>query len=81
MSQGANRDSGEMDFQLEANKEDQDRAQCGKNEASGMISLVLRAKNHVANPAAEERSDDAENDRPEHRQMLVHHRFREKPRA
>ncbi|SPE18063.1 hypothetical protein SBA5_130002 [Candidatus Sulfotelmatomonas gaucii] len=81
MSQWANRDLREMDFQLEANEENQDRAQCGKNEASGMVSLVLRAKNHVGNAAAEERSDDAKHDRPEHRQVLVHYRFREKPRA
>src|SRR5580658_11108995 len=74
-------DSGEMDFQLEADKEDQDRAQRGENEAGGMISLVLRAKNHVGNTAAEERSDDAEHDCPEHRKVLVHHRFREKTRA
>src|SRR5580658_2079062 len=63
-------DSGEMNFQLEAD-----------NEAGRMISLVLRAKNHVGNAAAEERSDDAEHDCPEHRKVLVHHRFREKTRA
>jgi hypothetical protein len=54
MSQDANRDLGEMDSQLEANEEDQNRAQSGKNEASGMVSLVLRAKNHMRNTAAEE---------------------------
>ena len=70
-----------MDFQLEANEEDQDRTQCGKNEAGGMVSLVLRAKNHVANAAAKEGSDDAKNDCPEHRQVLVHYRLCEKPRA
>jgi hypothetical protein len=70
-----------MDLQLGANEENQDRTQSGKNEASGMVSLILRAKNHVGNAAAEERSNNAKHDRPKHRKVLVHRRFREKPRA
>ena len=69
-----------MNFQLEADKEDQDRTQRGENEAGGMISLVLRAKNHVGNTTAEERSDDAEHDCPQNRHVYVHHRFCNKPR-
>jgi hypothetical protein len=34
-----------MNLQLIANEENQDRAQCGKNEASGMISFVCRKAN------------------------------------
>ena len=40
-----------MNLQLIANVENQDRAQCGKNEAGGMISFVCRARKHVANAA------------------------------
>ena len=32
-------DHGKMNLQLVANEENQDRAQCGKNEARGMISV------------------------------------------
>jgi hypothetical protein len=56
-----------MNLQLKANEENQDRAQCGKNEAGGMISFVSRAHKHMGNGAAEDRSDDAERDRPEER--------------
>ena len=49
-----------MNLQLIANEENQDRAQCGKNEAGGMISFVCRARKHVGNGAADDRSDDAE---------------------
>jgi hypothetical protein len=69
-----------MKVQLIANEKNQDRAQCGKNEAGGMISFVCRARKHVGNAAAEDRSDDAEQDRPEDRDVHVHHRFRENPR-
>ena len=73
-------DLGKMNLQLIANEENQDRAQCGKNEAGGMISFVSRARKHVGNAAADDRSYDAEHDRPEDRHMRVHHRFRDKPR-
>jgi hypothetical protein len=53
-----------MNLQFIANEEDQDRAQCGKNETGRMISFVCRARKHVANAAADDRSDDAELDRP-----------------
>src|SRR5271165_1860821 len=72
-----------MNLQLVANEENQNRAQCGKNEASGVIPIVSRAKNDVGNAAAEKRTDDAEHDCPSHRQVLMHHRLcdnsREKP--
>jgi hypothetical protein len=79
-AKGTNQDLGEMNLQLVANEENQDRAQCGKNEASGVISLVSRAKNDVGNAAAEKRSDDTEHDCPGHRQMHMHHRFCDNPR-
>jgi hypothetical protein len=37
-------DVGKMNVQLIANEENQDRAQCGKDEAGGMISFVPRSK-------------------------------------
>jgi hypothetical protein len=60
-------DMGKMDIQLIANKEKQDRAEGGKNEAGGMITFVSRARKHVGNSAADDRTDDAEHDRPEDR--------------
>ena len=57
----------EMDIQLIANEEKQDRAEAGKDEAGGMITFVSRARKHVGNSAADDRTDDAEHDRPEHR--------------
>ena len=56
-----------MDIQLIANEEKQDRAEGGKNEAGGMITFVSRAQKHVGNGAADDRTDDADHDRPEHR--------------
>ena len=73
-------DLGKMNLQLIANEENQNRAQCGKNEASRMIPFVCRARKHVANAAAEDRSDDAEHDSPEDRHVNVHDRFRDQPR-
>ena len=73
-------DHGKMNVQLKANEENQDRAQCGKDEPGGMISAVCRARQQVGNGAADDRSDDAQHDRPEDRYMLVHHRFRDNPR-
>lgn len=69
-----------MNLQLIADVKYQDRAQSGKNEAGGMISFVFRAEKNVGDGAAEDRSDDAEHDRPEHRHVHVHHRFRDEPR-
>jgi uncharacterized cupredoxin-like copper-binding protein len=61
-------DLGEMNLQLIANEENQDRApSVEKNEAGGMIAFVFGAQKHVGNAAAEDRSDDAEHDRPEDR--------------
>jgi|SRR5580658_3183459 hypothetical protein len=73
-------DLGKMDLQFIANEENQDRAQGGKNEARRMVPFVCRARKHVANAAADDRSDDAEHGCPEHRHMDVHHRFRDHPR-
>ena len=73
-------DLGKMNLQLIANEENQDRAQCGKNEASRMVPFVCRARKHVANAAADDRSDDAEHGCPVDRHMDVHHRFRDNPR-
>ena len=67
-------DLGKINLQLIANEENQDRAQCGKTDAGGMISLVCRARKHVGNGAADDRSDDAEHDRPEDRHVHVHQR-------
>ena len=61
----AGSDLGEMDVQLIAKEENQDGAQGRKNEAGWMISFVPRARKHVGNGAAEDRSYDAENDCPE----------------
>ena len=58
-------DLGKMNIQLIANVENEDRAQCGKNDAGGMVSFVCGARKHVGNGAAEDRSDDAEHGRPE----------------
>jgi len=56
-----------MNLKFIADVEKQNCAQGGKNEAGGMISFVFRARKHVSNGAAEDRSDDAEHDRPERR--------------
>jgi len=69
-----------MDLELEANKENQDRAEYGNNQAGGMIAFVGGAGKHVGKAAAEDRSDDAEHDGPEDRHMDVHHIFRDNPR-
>jgi len=68
-----------MNIQLIANEENQDRAQCGKNQACRMISVVCRAEKHVGNGAPQDRSDNAEHDRPEDRHVHVHHRFCDNP--
>jgi len=69
-----------MDIQLNANEEDQDRAKRGKNEAGGMKSSSCRARKHVGNRSADDRSDNAEHDCPENGHVHVHHRFRDNPR-
>ena len=68
-----------MDVQLKADEKDEDRAECGKNDAGGMKSSGRRRK-HVGNGPADDRSDDAEHDRPENRHVHMQHRFRDKPR-
>jgi hypothetical protein len=73
-------DAGEMDVQLNANVENEDRAECRKNETGGMKSSGYRVRKHVCNGAADDRSDDAEHDCPENRHVHVHHRFRDNPR-
>jgi len=69
-----------MNVQLKANEENQDRTQCGKNQAGGMILLVCRARKHMCNGTAQNRSNDAEHYRPEHRYVNVHYRFCDNPR-
>ena len=68
-----------MNVQLIANEENQDGAQSGENEAGGMKPFVRRAKKQVGDGAPDDRSDDAEHDRPEDRYVHVHHRFRHNP--
>src|SRR5208337_2668371 len=58
-------DLGEPNLQLIANVENQDRAQCGKNEAGGMISVVPRARKHVGKGAPEDGSKNPDPEGPE----------------
>ena len=69
-----------MNVQFKADVENQDRAQCGKNEAGGMISFVCRARKHVGNAAADDRSEDASTIVQKIVMVHVHHRFRDNPR-
>ena len=61
-----------MNVKFIANEENQDRAKCRKNYASGMKSFVCGAREHVSNAAPDDRSDDAEYDRPKDRHVHVH---------
>jgi len=65
-----------MNVQLIADEENQDRAQSGKNQARGMIAVICRARKHMGNRTPKDGSDDAEYDRPEERNVDMHHRFR-----
>ena len=47
-------DVGKANLQLIANEENQDRAECGKNETGGMISFVCRTRKHVGHGAADD---------------------------
>jgi len=47
-------DVGKANLQLIANEENQDRAECGKNETGGMISFVCRTRKHVGYGAADD---------------------------
>ena len=69
-----------MNLQLIADEENQDRAECRENQASGMVSLVRRARKHVGHGSPDNRADNAEHDRPENSDMFVHHRLREHAR-
>jgi len=71
--------AGKTDVQLKANVEEEDRAECGKNDTGGMKSSGRRRK-HVGNSSADDRSDYAERDGPENRHVHVQHRFRDEPR-
>jgi hypothetical protein len=62
------------------NEVNQDRTQHGNSRAGGVILFVCRARKHVCNGAPQDRSDDAEHDRPEDRYVHSHHRFRDDPR-
>src|SRR3954462_2733063 len=71
--------AGKTDVELKANVEDEDRAECGKNDAGGMKASG-RWRKQVGNRAADDRSDDAEHDCPKNRHVHVQHRFRDKSR-
>ena len=73
-------DLGKVNSELEANVENKDRAQDGNDQAGAMIAFVRRSRKHVGNAAAQDRSDDAQHDRPENGHVRVHHRFRDNPR-
>ena len=66
-----------MDLELIADEENQYRAECGEYEAGGMESCIRGAGKYVADAAAHNRAQDAEHDRPEHRHVHVHDRFRD----
>src|ERR1700741_4066110 len=66
-------DAGKMDVQLNANVENQDRAECGKNDAGRVKSSGYRARKHVRDRAADDPSDDAEHDCPKNRHVHVHY--------
>ena len=66
-----------MNLQFVADKENQDRAECGKNEAGGMVSSVGRPREYVGDRAADDRSNDPEHNRPENRHVGVHDRLRD----
>ena len=51
-------DLGKTNVQLVTNEQNQDRSECGKNKAGGMILSVCRARKHVGNGASDYRSDD-----------------------
>jgi hypothetical protein len=72
--------AGKTDMQLNAQVENQDRPNCGKNEAGGMKSSCRRRRKQVGNGAADDRPDDAKHDCPKERHVHVHHRFRDDPR-
>jgi hypothetical protein len=61
-----------VNVEVVANEENQDCAQCGKNQARWMKSFASRAEEQVGYGAAENRSDDAEDDCPYEGQMNVH---------
>ena len=64
--------------QFVADKENQDRPERGKNEAGGMVSFVCRPRKHVGDGAADDRSNDAEHNRPENRHVGMHDGFRDR---
>jgi len=61
-----------MNIEMVANEENQDCTQCGKNQARRMKPLVSGAEEKVGYGAAENRSDNAEDDCPYEGQMDVH---------
>ena len=65
-----------MNVQLIANEENQDRSQRGENQAGRMVSFICGTREHVSNGAPNDRSDDAQYDRPEDRNVHMHYRFR-----
>jgi hypothetical protein len=62
-----------MNVQLIANEENQDRTQCGKNQAGGVKAIVCGARKHVCDGTPKDGSDDAKYDRPKGRYVHMHH--------
>jgi hypothetical protein len=65
----------EADPQFVADKEDENRTKGRKNKTSRMVSLVCRPRKQVSYSRAENRTDNAEHDRPKDRHMNVRDRF------
>jgi hypothetical protein len=69
-----------LDLQFLADVENEDRAEGGKNQAGRVEFRVGRSPKQVGHGAPDDRSDDAENDRPENRHVFMHDPFRGRSR-
>jgi hypothetical protein len=69
----------EADPQFVADKENEDRTKGRKNKAGRMVSHIGRSRKDVSYRPAEDRTDNAEHDRPKDRHMNVHDRFGDRP--
>jgi hypothetical protein len=70
----------EADPQFVADKEDENRTEGRKNKTGRMVLLIGGSRKDVSYGPAEDRTDNAEHDRPEDRHMNVHDRFGDRPR-
>jgi hypothetical protein len=68
-------DAREMDLQLVADEENEDRAKRRKYQTRGMEACAARTRKHVGDCSAKERPDDSEHDCPKDRHVRVHDRF------